>query len=101
MRKNESERKDESISARKWKQIKLEAADLGIAPEEHLLQQIEKEMSDLTKKVFHFPYQEPADCRAELGGGKSEHHLWKAGFYLNDTGESGYISAIRKIPCGT
>ena len=50
MRKNESERKDESISARKWKQIKSEAADLGIAPEEHLLQQIEKELSDLTKK---------------------------------------------------
>ena len=40
----------ESISARKWKQIKSEAADLGITPEEHLIHKAEKELLDLQKK---------------------------------------------------
>ena len=39
-----------SISARKWKQIKSEAADLGITPEEHLIHKAEKELLDLQKK---------------------------------------------------
>jgi hypothetical protein len=51
MKKNQSEtEKAENISARKWKQIRSEAADLGITPEEHLVHQAEKELKDLKKK---------------------------------------------------
>ena len=51
MKKNQSEtEKAENISARKWKQIRSEAADLGITPEEHLIRQAEKELTDLKKK---------------------------------------------------
>ena len=51
MQKNKSEaEKAENISTRKWKQIRSEAADLGITPEEHLIRQAEKELKDLKKK---------------------------------------------------
>ena len=49
-KKQEESTAAESISARKWKQIKSEAADLGITPEEHLIHKVEKEMLDLQRK---------------------------------------------------
>ena len=41
-KKQEESTAADSISARKWKQIRSEAADLGITPEEHLIRQAEK-----------------------------------------------------------
>ena len=49
-KKQEESTAADSISARKWKQIRSEAADLGITPEEHLIRQAEKELKDLKKK---------------------------------------------------
>ena len=49
-KKQEESMAADSISARKWKQIKSEAAVLGITPEEHLIRQVEKELKDLKKK---------------------------------------------------
>jgi len=49
-KKQEESMAADSISARKWKQIKSEAAVLGITPEEHLIRLSEKELKDLKKK---------------------------------------------------
>ena len=49
-KKQEESTAADSISARKWEQIRSEAADLGITPEEHLIRQAEKELTDLKKK---------------------------------------------------